>query len=205
MLFFQNMFTGIAMASMVAPAFAAPRDRNQPELTAAPEYVELYRNVQACSQEFPATLTFIPDSEKARFKDCVKMIQKFTVSLGQPYIKAAKRDLDATIGVDVFFDALDRFSRVKKSWEKSPLICGVTKQKNGNDICGCHGGYCWRRCHGGIGAISFGIGYTAPPQSAPEWCYINNVKSGTNHQTCSKDQDCGFESTSCAKNYCALF
>ncbi|KAK9762714.1 hypothetical protein K7432_011290 [Basidiobolus ranarum] len=146
MLFFQNIFfSSIAMVSMVASAFAAPLDRNQPELTASPEYVELYKNVKACSEEFPATLKFIPASEEARFKACVKMLQKFTLDLEQPENKAEKRDLDATNGVDVLFNALDRFSNVKKSWEKSELLCGVTKQKNGNNICGCHKGYCWRR------------------------------------------------------------
>ncbi|ORX83079.1 hypothetical protein K493DRAFT_411709 [Basidiobolus meristosporus CBS 931.73] len=80
------------------------------------------------------------------------MIQEFTQSLGAPSNSVAKRALD------VFFDALDRFEQTAKS---SNLVCGITKQKGGKDICGCNNGYCWRRCHGGVGIISFGIGYVA--------------------------------------------
>ncbi|KAK9694207.1 hypothetical protein K7432_013514 [Basidiobolus ranarum] len=143
--FFQNLLTSIAMASILASAFAGPVDRYDPEITAAPEYVELYRNVKECSEEFPATLTFVPVSKEARFKDCVKMIQQFTTSLGQPGHKVEKRD--ASDGVDIFFNALDRLNHVIDSWEKSDLTCGVTKQKGGKDICGCHKGYCWRRVY----------------------------------------------------------
>ncbi|ORX79907.1 hypothetical protein K493DRAFT_362438 [Basidiobolus meristosporus CBS 931.73] len=106
------------------------------------------------------------------------MIQEFTQSLGAPSNSVAKRALD------VFFDALDRFEQTAKS---SNLVCGITKQKGGKDICGCNKGYCWRR------------------QSAPEWCYINNIQSGSEYQTCTKDSDCVFDNTNCAKNYCALF
>ncbi|ORY03694.1 hypothetical protein K493DRAFT_297314 [Basidiobolus meristosporus CBS 931.73] len=203
---FRNILLASAMViSMIASSFAAPLDRDQPSITATPEYVELYKNVKACSEEFPSSLKAIPTGKEVRFAECVEMIQELTQSLGAPSNSVAKRALDATNGVDVFFDALDRFEQTAKSWENSNLVCGITKQKGGKDICGCNKGYCWRRCHGGVGIISFGIGYAAPPQSAPEWCYINNIQSGSEYQTCTKDSDCVFDNTNCAKNYCALF
>ncbi|ORX75678.1 hypothetical protein K493DRAFT_412610 [Basidiobolus meristosporus CBS 931.73] len=150
--------------SMIASSFAAPLDRDQPSITATPEYVELYKNA-------------IPAGKEVRFAECVKMIQEFTQSLGVPSNSVTKRALDATNGVDVFFDALDRFEQTAKSWENSNLVCGITKQKGGKDICGCNKGYCWRR----------------------------SFRSGSEYQTCTKDSDCVFDNTNCAKNYCALF
>ncbi|ORX68058.1 hypothetical protein K493DRAFT_309348 [Basidiobolus meristosporus CBS 931.73] len=49
----------------------------------------------------------------------------------------------------------------RKSWENSNLVCGVTKQKGGKDICSCNKDYCGRRWHGGIGIISFSTGHAA--------------------------------------------
>ncbi|ORX88686.1 hypothetical protein K493DRAFT_306418 [Basidiobolus meristosporus CBS 931.73] len=129
------------------------------------------------------------------------MIQEFTQSLGAPSNSVAKRALD------VFFDALDRFEQTAKS---SNLVCGITKQKGSKDICGCNKGYCWRRCHGGVGIISFGIGYVAPRkvhQSGVTSTISKGLSfcSGSEYQTCTKDSDCVFDNTNCAKNYCALF
>ncbi|ORX79912.1 hypothetical protein K493DRAFT_390423 [Basidiobolus meristosporus CBS 931.73] len=168
------LFRNILLVStlMLASSFAAPLDRNQPSITATPEHVELFKNVKACSEEFLSSLKTIPAGKEVRFAECVKMIQEFTQSLVTPSNSVVKRALDATNGVDVFFDARDRFEKTAKSWENSNLVCGVTKQKGGKDICGCNKGYCWRRCHGGVGIISFGIGYAAPPQSALEWCFV---------------------------------
>ncbi|ORX94829.1 kinase-like protein [Basidiobolus meristosporus CBS 931.73] len=62
--------------------------------------------------EFPASLKAIPTGKEARFDDKVK-----------------KRGLDAYNGVDVLFNALDRVEQTVKSWEKSNLVCRVTKQR----------------------------------------------------------------------------
>ncbi|ORX98350.1 hypothetical protein K493DRAFT_336196 [Basidiobolus meristosporus CBS 931.73] len=184
MLFRNILLAGTMVISMIASSFAAPLDRDQPSITATPEYAELYKNVKACSEEFLSSLKAIPAGKEVRFAECVKMIQEFTQSLGVPSNSVTKRALDATNGVDVFFDALDRFEQTAKSWENSNLVCGITKQKGGKDICGCNKGYCWRR-----------VAYR----------YHLSFRSGSEYQICTKDSDCVFDNTNCAKNYCALF
>ncbi|KAK9766694.1 hypothetical protein K7432_004055 [Basidiobolus ranarum] len=54
------MVIGTVTISLVMSAYAAPSDRNQPELAASPEYVELYMNAKACGETFPDTSKTVP-------------------------------------------------------------------------------------------------------------------------------------------------
>ncbi|KAK9674926.1 hypothetical protein K7432_016787, partial [Basidiobolus ranarum] len=95
MLFFQKfILIGTATISLLMPTIAAPNGRNQPELTANPEYVELYKKAKACGDSFPATLQSVPTGMEERFKECVKILEEFIVSSHQPDNSVEKRGVD---------------------------------------------------------------------------------------------------------------